>query len=393
MDSTEGELRSAAADMNHNSRRLVLPTGAAIAAAFLVTVVLLAIAATTTWLDSALGIGSHLSAGSDLGVVDRDGTHRAALTRDPGMMHWGPAWSRDGRSLIYSFGVPSRHADQLMIATANGAGRHQLTNNGRENYLAAWSPNGRQIAYISQAGTNTRTAELMVIRANGLRAKRLTANHAWEYGASWSPDGRRIAFGSQQGGTWRVWTMNSDGSGSHPVRGTGEGNAPDWSPDGRTIVFTSDRTGNDNIYVVNAAGGTARRLTSGPCHSDNARWSPDGRQIIYAVFCDHGWNDIYIMDANGRHPRNLTRTPDVEEEVPAWLPNGRRIGFAAFRVERNSLWPGPAIKALGIGLLLGLVAAGLMLLRSRLAPVLSHRRGERLLAMPRILLAALGLTA
>lgn len=337
----------------------------AVMAALGATILVLLIAASTHWLDSALSIGTHQSAGSKLSVISTDGTHRTTFVRDPGMTHWGPAWVRYGRNLVYSFGVPSRHADQLVVANSDGTGHRVVTNNGRENYLAVWSPDGTRLAYIAQVGTKTSTAELMVIGVDGRDQRRLTTNHAWEYGASWSPDGRRIAFGSKQGGVWRVWVMNANGSGSHPIPGTQKGNAPDWSPDGRSLAFTSNRTGNDNIYRVTASGGTARRLTTGPCHSDNARWSPDGRHLVYAVFCDHGWNDIYVMDADGSHARNLTRTLSMDEEVPAWLPDGRHVGFTVFQVERDSLWPGPVLDAIGFGVVLGLIVGALMLVRGR----------------------------
>jgi len=324
----------------------------------LIVIVIVVLAAATTWLDGSLGIGTQHAAGSDLSMVTVAGTQRKALTHNPGMMHWGPAWSHDGQRMVYSLGVPSTHADQLVLAKPGAAALHPLTHNERENYLAVWSPDGKRLAYISQEGTNTATADLFVIGADGRGQKQLTHDQAWEYGASWSPDGRRIAYGSKQGGVWHVWIMNANGTGGHIVAGTKYGNAPDWSPDGRTIAFTSDRTGNDNIYVVSASGGTARRLTAGPCHSDNARWSPDGKLLAYSVFCDHGWTDIDIMNADGRQPRDLTNTPNVEEEVPAWLPDGRHIGFTAFQVERDSLWPGPALRGLGFGLLLGLGVSG-----------------------------------
>lgn len=324
------------------------------------------LAATTTWLDSPLGIGRHQASDSNLSVVTVDGTGRTVLLRSDGMSLWGPAWSYTGKSMVYSLGT-RRTGVFTLVTSFPGLGQHTLTHDRRNSYLPAWSPDGRRIAYISQEGGKTSTAELYVIGTGGRGERRLTHDAAWEYGASWSPDGRRIAYGSEQGGKWHVWIMNADGSGARILAGTEQGNAPDWSPNGRTIAFTSDRTGNDNIYLVGDSGGTARRLTTGPCHSDNARWSPSGRLLTYAVFCPHGWNDIYVMNADGSHPRDLTNTPNIEEEVPAWLPDGRRIGFAAFQVERDSDWPAPVLRGLGIGLLLGLLAAAATSLRNHIS--------------------------
>ncbi|HZU13004.1 MAG TPA: hypothetical protein VFB58_09205 [Chloroflexota bacterium] len=335
-----------------------------ISTAIILSAVILLLGAMTAWLDSPLGIGRHKAATSTLSVVTVGGTGRTVLLSSGGMIRWGPAWSRSGKSLVYSLGT-ARTGVFTLVASFPGLGQHALTHDRRNNYLPVWSPNGKLIAYISQQGAKDSTAELYVIGADGRGKRRLTYNEAWEYGASWSPDGKRIAYGSEQGGIWHVWIMNANGSGARMLPGTEKGNAPDWSPNGRTIAFTSDRTGNDNIYAVSPSGGVARRLTTGPCHSDNARWSPDGKLITYAVFCPHGWTDIYVMDADGSHPRNLTNTPSVEEEVPAWLPDGRRIGFAAFQVERDGLWPGPALRGVGFGLLLGLLAAAATSLRSR----------------------------
>lgn len=62
------------------------------------------------------------------------------------------------------------------------------------------------------------------------------------------------------------------------------------------------------------------------------------------------------MNAHGSRWKNLTHTPDIEEEGPAWLPDARRLGVAAFQVECDRLGPGPEQKGLGMGLLPGLIA-------------------------------------
>jgi TolB protein len=252
---------------------------------------------------------------------------------------------------------------QLAVAQADASDPQLVTDAQHGAYLAVWSPDGSRLAYISQTGADTRTAELVVIEADGSNPHQLTHNEAWEYGVSWSPDGRRLSYGSEQGEHWQVWVVNADGSDAHPLPGTEQGNAPDWSPDGQSIVFTSDRTGNDNLYVVAANGGTARRLTTDACHSDNPRWSPDGNQIVYAVFCPNQWNDIAVISVDGSQSHRLTQTSNQEEEVPAWLPDNQHIGFARYQEEQDGLWPGPAFRALLFGLFLGLIVSGISVLR------------------------------
>jgi Tol biopolymer transport system component len=173
------------------------------------------------------------------------------------------------------------------------------------------------------------------------------------------------------------------GADPRPLAGTERGNAPAWSPDGRTIAFTSDRTGNDDIYAVDAAGGAARRLTAGPRHHDNPVWSPDGRRLAFNSDRDGpaGASDLFVMDADGGDLRNLTRTPDVAEVVAAWSPDGRTLVVAGNALERAGLWPGPALRAGGAGLLIGLATAVLLGRAARGSPARKPRartpRGHR----------------
>jgi TolB protein len=332
---------------------------------------LLLAASGTDRLDPLLGIGRGPGPTAELYLVAVDGPGPTRLTAEPGVLHWGPAWSPDGRTLAYTLARPPAPGE-LVLADPDGTRRRPLAAGQAFGYLPAWSPDGARLAFIAQAGGGAATAELAVVDADGGHLRRLTANAAQEYGASWAPDGRRLAFGSRQDGTWRVYVLDADGAEGadpRPVAGTEQGNAPAWSPDGRTIAFTSDRTGNDNIYVVAAAGGAARRLTTGPRHHDNAVWSPDGRRLAFNSDRDGGANDLFVMDADGGNLRNLTRTPDLAEVVAAWSPDGQRLVVAAHPLRRAGLWPVPVLRAGGVGLLAGLTAALVLRRRARAGAV------------------------
>src|SRR4029078_12876924 len=104
---------------------------------------------------------------------------------------------------------------------------------------------------------------------------------------AWSPDGRQIAFVSRREGEAGVYLVNADGS--HQTRLTTWQEfrmyfaAPVWSPDGRQIAFISNIEGRDQIYVVETHGSNQTRLTTLTTGVSTPAWSPDGRQIAFVT--------------------------------------------------------------------------------------------------------------
>ena len=94
----------------------------------------------------------------------------------------------------------------------------------------------------------------------------------------------------------------------------------DVSPDGRTIVF--DLVG--DLYTLPIVGGKATRITDGMPFDAQPRWSPDGRQIVFVSDRD-GSDDVWVVDANGRNARQITRTDRTQFLSPEWTPDGRYI--------------------------------------------------------------------
>ncbi|HKG95914.1 MAG TPA: hypothetical protein VKA84_28640, partial [Gemmatimonadaceae bacterium] len=94
----------------------------------------------------------------------------------------------------------------------------------------------------------------------------------------------------------------------------------DLSPDGGTIVF--DMLG--DIYRMPAAGGKATRLTEGMAFDAQPRFSPDGKTIVFSSDRS-GAENLWLMDADGTHPRALTRGDKGQYISPEWTPDGNYV--------------------------------------------------------------------
>jgi hypothetical protein len=95
------------------------------------------------------------------------------------------------------------------------------------------------------------------------------------------------------------------------------------------IAFVSNREGNDEIYIMNADGSQPMNLSNNPASDVFPAWSPDGARIAFTSNRD-GNNEIYVMNANGAYQVRLTNHW-ATDEYPAWSPDGTRIAFASKR--------------------------------------------------------------
>ncbi|HEV7158772.1 MAG TPA: LpqB family beta-propeller domain-containing protein, partial [Caulobacteraceae bacterium] len=110
----------------------------------------------------------------------------------------------------------------------------------------------------------------------------------------------------------------------------------DVSPDGKSLIF--DLLG--HLYLVASGGGQARAISGGMAFDTGAAFSPDARHIAF-VSDRSGADNLWIADANGEHPRQITVSDDDTALVsPAWSPSGDAIYVSRYRADLQSyeLW-------------------------------------------------------
>ncbi len=153
----------------------------------------------------------------------------------------------------------------------------------------------------------------------------------------------QIVFHSKRDGNWEIYVMDADGGNPRNLtKNRNDDTFPSWSPDGKRVAFVSDRDGHvmngistAEIYVIDADGDNPQNLTNNPGSDRDPSWSPDGKRIAFSSLRrdkdgNLGHFDIYVMDADGGNPRRLTENPHGARS-PSWSPDGGRIVFSTRR--------------------------------------------------------------
>ena len=102
------------------------------------------------------------------------------------------------------------------------------------------------------------------------------------------------------------------------------------------IAFTSERNGNKEIYVMDADGRNPRNVTKNPADDWTPSWSPDCKRIAFMSNRDNN-NEIYVMDADGGNPQRLTIHP-WSDGSPSWSPIGEHIAFNTARLGNDEIY-------------------------------------------------------
>jgi Tol biopolymer transport system component len=298
----------------------------------------------------------------------------------------GPAWSPDGKSLVFRQCLPLReNGCPLHLVSLETLQVRRLTEQipGASDMSPAWSPDGRRLAFARFVSSGS--ADLYMVSASGGPSTRLTDEGQNIRGLAWTGDGRSLVISSNRNGGYGLWAVSVEDRTFRQINAAGEtaiepavsrddrlliyadantniniwrydverraseklivstrhnSNAV-WSPDGRRIAFTSDRMGSWELWVANVDGSHPVELTKfGRGEFGRLQWSPDGRQLAFEVR-DEGGSQVFVIPPEGGSPKRLLKESS-EQRVPFWSKDGRWIYFASNRAGKTQVWKTPA---------------------------------------------------
>ena len=162
----------------------------------------------------------------------------------------------------------------------DGTNVRRLTDNKLYEEVPSWSPDGKRLAFTREVplpGDTSGAAhyDIFVVNTDGTGEVRLTTLEDFASGAAWSPDGKRIAFYGRREKKMDIFTMDNDGKNIQNVTNDStEDYSPSWSPDGQWIAYTSGSSKNYDVWAIRSDGTNRVRLTDHPKRDETPSWQP-----------------------------------------------------------------------------------------------------------------------
>jgi Tol biopolymer transport system component len=275
---------------------------------------------------------------NSIAVMPVEGGEVRTLTREPVRVLGSPAWSSDGKSIIFS--------------AANGAiaGLWRLPASGglpapiREAGAMVWNPavSKRGFRLACELFSSARSIDQLDLDPAGQQPRTLvTAVSGENAGAQLSPDGRRLVFQSDRTGGLDIWVSDQNGQNAIQLTALGTAGAPQWSPDGKQIAFdvglARDWREPRAIFVVDAEGGTPRPLVQDSFSNNVPSWSIDGEWIFFASNRSGEWQ-VWKVKKSGGDPVQVTKQGGF---AATQSRDGEYLYYAKHNNESPDIWRVP----------------------------------------------------
>ncbi|MBZ5533877.1 MAG: S9 family peptidase [Acidobacteriia bacterium] len=250
------------------------------------------------------------------------------MTRNIGDSTWSP----DGRQIAFISNISGRN--NIWVVPAEGGWPTQLTVSNQRQSGLSWSPKGRWIAYISDTDGNEQWDIFLVSPSNGQVVNLTGTPETSERDLAWSPDGERLAYGvrPKDSPSREIDVMEiASRKVTHITRNTPKDRSnvvAAWSRDGKWLVFTQgDAADKDsNIFLANAATGQATNLTphQGEQNFVASDISPDGKTVLLTSNAANGYNNAALLDVATKKITWLTQGK-WETSSGKFFPDGKRL--------------------------------------------------------------------
>jgi tricorn protease len=175
----------------------------------------------------------------------------------------------------------SARGDIFTAPIEKGPTRNLTHSSGAHDKWPTWSPDGSQIAFISDMSGEE---ELYLIAQDGLKrpVQITTGGQAMRYQPEWSADGKRIAFSDKDG---KVYVVTLADKKMTEIVDAPRGQIRDytWSPSGNFLAFSMATNGNgfSQIHIWSAEDGKVHRVTDQMFNSANPAWDTTGNYLYF----------------------------------------------------------------------------------------------------------------
>jgi Tol biopolymer transport system component len=220
-----------------------------------------------------------------------------------------PSFSSDGRWVAFRWNGEKQDNWDIYVKETDGTGFNRLTTDPAEDCCAAWSSDGRQIAFLRKIGDR---AALYLTSPLGGGEQKLIELGWWYWSSlSWSPNGKDILFVDRKktGEPWSIWSLALDTREKRqlvePVTGSLGDFFPAYSPDGRYIAFArAFQIVISAIYMMRLPVGEPKMVTgfNNPLY---LCWTQDSQEIIFSIHRGTGETGLWRVAINDGEPRQI----------------------------------------------------------------------------------------
>lgn len=232
---------------------------------------------------------------------------RAEISADGKLAAWveslpGPGGMPSSDSAIYVVNLNAPDAAKRITA-GDGKMAH-------EEHDIAWSPDGKRIAFLSDAATSGQL-QLFVANVEDGSAKQLTHLKGFLASPAWSPDGHTIAL---------LFTENATRAAGPLVA-----EIPDEG-------VVSEEFLEQRLTMVDPATARVRQISPADMYVYEFDWAPDSKRLVVTAAHGNGDDNWYIaglftIDANSGARADVIAKPGMQIGVPKWSPDGKTIAF------------------------------------------------------------------